>query len=230
MNGQAVRLPAMDGQLRLEGFSSATMPDRIFSNAESKGFFTAERFKSQRPDDYAAIVQLLAENVPVKQIARAFRPCSRNTVAAIRAASAGTIEHEKESTRRRAQRLKHKLIDSIEEDLDAGKLEGRDKVIALGVIMDKEAGLSGVSVTINIGSGSQRDQFESMRRAAGAFMGIGDGKTEQRREAIQGEQTRNEHPDARPETDAARVIDVPLDAVSVAAQVQQEEKRDDGNG
>lgn len=129
--------------LQLPLLSSVDMPATQFLILESKGVYTSDRFRAQRPEDYQMLLSLLSEGVGVMECCRILG-VSHHTVRAVRDRNPETIAVSKE---RVGSRFRHAAELCAELGADAAargdSRTARDSLVAAGVAVDKWSLLAG---------------------------------------------------------------------------------------
>jgi hypothetical protein len=127
----------MSEALQLPLMSSAGMPAACFSDLEQDGCYTGERFRAQRPEDYARVVALLQEKVGIRTICAAIG-ISHHTIKAIRDANPEAIAAAKERVGagfRHASELLTELASDAAANGDART--ARDAMVGAGIAAEK---------------------------------------------------------------------------------------------
>jgi len=112
---------------------------------EKRGEFTGERLFSQKPETYREVVRLIAEGSPMRQIA-ALCKVSINTVAAVRDREKIPIETQKQEILRSIRTGMKLTVERVIEL--APSMNGKDAVIAFGILTEKGQLLSGEATDI----------------------------------------------------------------------------------
>jgi len=119
---------------------SSEIMDLVLTKEEENGEFTGERLFQQHPEKYAVCIDLLAEGIGIRRIARMLH-ISHNTIRAVRDREGDTIDTVKE---RIATKVKHgvemcaeAILDDLDDDAAMKKISTRDKSIILGVLSEK---------------------------------------------------------------------------------------------
>jgi hypothetical protein len=124
--------------------------------------YTGERFFRDRPEIYRVVVDMLAEDLPIRKIERACH-VSHDTIESVREREAIPISTLKKTALNVAARANRLLAERIEELAPAANL--RDAVIGYGVTYDKVALATG-DPTARVDDIAGRDLFGQLAELA----------------------------------------------------------------
>lgn len=136
----------------------------LMPEPEQRGRFTGEQVARNR-GRYLQAVKLLSEGFGIRATARAMS-MSSNTVAAIRDREASLIETAKQGLSRLCMRGAQLSVEGYLEDLAAGKVSPKDKLIGAGILTDKGLALAGEASVIIEHRGNADFARELAREAA----------------------------------------------------------------
>lgn len=114
--------------------------DHALSKAGFTGTFAADWFEKKKPNTYRAIVFALAKGYPYRDIAYILK-VSQQTVAAIAERECNNLPPAKEAILAKLKTGARMAIERVQELIPT--LDGRDAVIAAGILADKMLLLSG---------------------------------------------------------------------------------------
>jgi len=160
---------------QLELVASPDLPAAFFAEGEASmnGEFTAARLFAQHPDKYRAVVSLVAENFPLRAIARGLR-VSHNTIRQVCAREGVEIGRERAGVVSDYKALERALIERMMECVDLIKPEALS--MALGIVRDKVATLEGnptsivAHVDVSVQIAAVNDFIDTLPRVAGEIV------------------------------------------------------------
>lgn len=123
-------------------FLPEEMDSEYIGPVAQQGHYTAERLFAERPEIYREVVRLSAEDVSIRQIKRLCKVHHR-TIEAVRRREGETIDTLKREIGGRCFSVGRMLIESIEEDVMAGRLKPEHKAVTFGIIAEKGQLLTG---------------------------------------------------------------------------------------